>query len=579
MNTDFLQAGIFIFVLLLLVKPFGTYMAKIFEGKPAGVNGILLRFERMIYSFCGIKYQEGMTWKTYAISVIIFNIIGLVFLYILQRVQSVLFLNPMGMASVPPDLSFNTAVSFVTNTNWQSYSGETTMGYLTQIFGLTVQNFLSAATGMAVLLAVIRGFINRQKETIGNFWVDITRTILYILLPLSICLSLVLVSQGVVQTFKPYAKAHVIQPITIHHKVIKTQIIARGPVASQTAIAQLGTNGGGFFNANASHPFANPNALSNFLEMLAILLIPASLCYTFGYMVKDKRQGWALLAAMFIIFIPSLWAVMHFEQIGNPLLNHLNVNQKMSSLQSGGNMEGKEARFGIADSAIWTVSTTAASNGSVNSMLDSYMPISGMVPMWLMQLGEVIFGGVGSGLYGMLAFVIVAVFMAGLMIGRTPEYLGKKIESYEIKMAALILLIPHLCVLIPTAIAVVLPSARQAILNPGPHGFSEILYAFTSAGNNNGSAFAGLSTNTFFYNVTLGLSMFFSRFLTIIAALAIAGSLSKKKIIPTSPGTLVTYQPVFIIFLVMIILIVGALTFFPALALGPIAEHFLIAKP
>ena len=580
MNTDFIQSSVFIFILLSMIKPLGTYMAKIYEGKPARVNGLLVRFERIIYSFCGINPEAGMTWKTYAIAVMIFNIIGILVLYILQRVQSHLFLNPMEMSPVPPALAFNTAISFVTNTNWQSYSGETTMSYLTQMFGLTVQNFVSAATGMAVLIAIIRGFINRQKETIGNFWVDMVRTILYILLPLSIGLSLVLVSQGVVQTFKPYAKAHLIQTIkTSTGKSVKIQTIARGPAASQVAIKQLGTNGGGFFNTNSAHPFENPTPLTNLLEMLAILLIPASLCYTFGYMVKDKRQGWALLVAMFIIFIPSLWIVMHFEQKGNPLLNHLNITQKMTRLQSGGNMEGKESRFGIAGSAIWTVSTTAASNGSVNSMLDSYMPISGMVPMWLMQLGEVVFGGVGSGLYGMLAFVIVAVFIAGLMIGRTPEYLGKKIEAYEMKMAALVLLIPHLCVLIPTAIAVVLPSARQAIFNPGPHGFSEILYAFTSAGNNNGSAFAGLSTNTFFYNIALGLSMFFSRYLPMIAILAIAGSLSRKKIVPVSQGTLATHQPLFVIFLVMIVLIVGALAFFPALALGPIVEHLMLVKP
>jgi K+-transporting ATPase ATPase A chain len=521
--------------------------------------------------------MQGMSWKTYAVAVMLFNVLGIISVYILQRLQCFLPLNPMSMPKVAPDLAFNTAMSFATNTNWQSYGGETTLSYFTQMLGLTVQNFVSAATGMAVLIAVIRGFIQKQIETIGNFWVDLVRSLLYILLPLSVILSLVLVSQGVVQTFTPSAKAELLQSIRdADGKTVTEKVIALGPVASQIAIKQLGTNGGGFFNVNSSHPFENPTPLSNLLELLAILLISAGLCYTFGYMVRDRRQGWAILAAMLIIFIPCLLICVHFEQKGNPAFNDLNIEQNVSAFQPGGNMEGKEARFGIVNSALWATATTAASNGSVNSMHDSYMPLGGLIPMWLMQLGEVIFGGVGSGLYGMLAFVIVAVFISGLMIGRTPEYLGKKIESYEMKMSALILFIPHMCVLIGTAVAVVLPKAKAAVLNPGPHGLSEILYAFSSAGNNNGSAFAGLSSNNFFYNIALGLAMFFSRYWLIIPILAIAGSLSKKKIIPVSQGTLPTHTPLFVIFLVMIILIVGALTFFPALALGPIVEHLML---
>jgi K+-transporting ATPase ATPase A chain len=427
---------------------------------------------------------------------------------------------------------------------------------------------------------MIRGFIQKQADTIGNFWVDLVRSTLYILLPLAMVLSVALVSQGVVQTFKPYIKATLVQPAKGDKgNVVQEQVIAVGPAASQIAIKQLGTNGGGFFNVNSSHPFENPTAVANFLEVLAILLISVGLCYTFGYMVKDRRQGWAILAAMLVIFVPCLWFCMRAEQKGNPLFDRLGIDQKAGAMQAGGNMEGKEARFGIANSAIWATATTSASNGSVNSMHDSFMPLGGLIPMWLMQLGEVIFGGVGSGLYGMIAFVIVAVFVAGLMIGRTPEYLGKKIEAYEMKMASLMILIPPILVLAGTAVAVALPQGKQAILNPGPHGLSEILYAFSSAGNNNGSAFAGLSTNNIFYNIALGLAMFFSRYWLVIPILAIAGSLSRKKIIPTSRGTLPTHTPLFILFLVMIVLIVGALTFFPALALGPIVEHLMLAGP
>jgi K+-transporting ATPase ATPase A chain len=572
-----IQITIFLSILLLTVKPLGIYMARIYEGKPAGLNVLLAPVERWIYRLTRVNPMQGMSWKTYAVAVMLFNVLGIISVYILQRLQFFLPLNPMFMPKVAPDLAFNTAISFATNTNWQSYGGETTLSYFTQMLGLSVQNFVSAATGMAVLIAVIRGFIQKQIETIGNFWVDLVRSVLYILLPLSIILSLVLVSQGVVQTFTPSAKAELLQSIRdADGKTVTEQVIALGPVASQIAIKQLGTNGGGFFNVNSSHPFENPTPLSNLLELLSILLISAGMCYTFGYMVRDRRQGWAILTAMLIIFIPCLLICVHSEQKGNPAFNDLNIDQNVSAFQPGGNMEGKEARFGIVNSALWATATTAASNGSVNSMHDSYMPLGGLIPMWLMQLGEVIFGGVGSGLYGMLAFVIVAVFISGLMIGRTPEYLGKKIEIYEMKMSALILFIPHTCVLIGTAIAVVLPKAKAAVLNPGPHGFSEILYAFSSAGNNNGSAFAGLSSNNFFYNITLGLVMFFSRYWLIIPMLAIAGSLSKKKIIPVSQGTLPTHTPLFIIFLVMIVLIVGALTFFPALALGPIVEHLML---
>lgn len=571
------QSFIYLTVLLLLVKPLGIYMARIYEGKPAGVNVWFSWLEKLIYRLAGVHPEEGMSWKTYTIAMMLFNVLGIAVVYVLQRVQAYLPLNPLVLPVVKPDLAFNTAVSFATNTNWQSYGGETTLSYLTQMLGLTVQNFVSAATGMAILVAVIRGFVQKQVETIGNFWVDLVRSTFYILLPLALILSLVLVSQGVVQTFKPSAKVALLQMAKdANGKAISEQVIAMGPAASQIAIKQLGTNGGGFFNVNSSHPFENPTPLSNFLEMLAILLIAAALCYTFGYMVKDRRQGWAILAAMLIIFIPCLWGCVQIEQKGNPLFSQFGVDQNASSLQPGGNMEGKEARFGIVNSAIWATATTAASNGSVNSMHDSYTPLGGMIPMWLMQLGEVIFGGVGSGLYGMIAFIIVAVFISGLMIGRTPEYLGKKIETYEMKMASLMILIPPILVLIGTAISVIVPAGRSSILNPGPHGFSEILYAFSSAGNNNGSAFAGLTTNTLFYNMAQGLAMFFARYWLAIPALAIAGSLSKKKIVPTSQGTLPTHTPLFILFLVMVVLIVGALTFFPALALGPIVEHLML---
>jgi potassium-transporting ATPase potassium-binding subunit len=572
-----IQVILFLLVLVILVKPLGIYMARIYEGRPAGLNVWFAPVEKWIYRISGVRPEKGMSWKEYAIAMMAFNILGILAVFLLQRFQSYLPLNPASLPSVASDLAFNTAASFATNTNWQSYGGETTLSYLTQMMGLTVQNFVSAATGMAILVALIRGFVQKQIETIGNFWVDLVRSTLYILIPLSLVLALALVSQGVVQTLKQAATVTLLQPVKdADGKPVSDQTTALGPAASQVAIKQLGTNGGGFFNVNSAHPFENPTPLSNFLEVLAILIISAALCYTFGYMVRDRRQGWALLAAMLIIFIPCLLICMNMEQKGNPLLNSPGIEQTAGPMQPGGNMEGKEARFGIAGSAIWAAATTAASNGSVNSMHDSYTPIGGLIPMWLMQLGEVIFGGVGSGLYGLLAFVIIAVFIAGLMIGRTPEYLGKKIESYEMKMASLIILIPPILVLAGTAISVVLPQAIASILNPGPHGFSEILYAFSSTGNNNGSAFAGLTTNTFYYNLMLGMVMIFARYGIAIPILAIAGSLSKKKIVPSSPGTLPTHTLLFIVFLVMVVIIVGALTFFPALALGPIAEHLMM---
>ena len=571
--SNFIQCAFYMAVLTLCAVPLGSYMARVYEGKLS-----FLRWpERTLYRLCGIDEKKEMSWKTYALAMLFFNIIGLLVVYLLQRFQAQLPLNPMKLGAITADSSFNTAVSFATNTNWQGYGGETTMSYLTQMLGLGVQNFVSAATGMAILVAVIRGFIRKQADTIGNFWVDLTRSVIYILLPLSIFLSIALVSQGVVQTFKPYQIVSLLQPgQDAEGKPVTEQTIAVGPAASQIAIKQLGTNGGGFFNVNSAHPLENPTPFSNFLELLSILLIGAGLCFTFGEMVKDKRQGWAIFIAMTLIFVPCLWMAVAIEQGGNPVFTSLGVDQSASVLQSGGNMEGKEARFGIAQSALWATATTAASNGSVNSMHDSFMPLGGLIPMWLMQLGEVIYGGVGSGLYGMIAFIIIAVFVAGLMVGRTPEYLGKKIEAYEMKMASILVLVPPIVVLLGTAVAVATKAGTATIYNPGIHGFSEVLYAFSSAGNNNGSAFAGLGANNPFYNVALGLAMFFSRYWLAIPILAIAGSLAKKKIVPAGPGTLPTHTPLFVFFLVSIVLVVGALTFFPSLALGPIVEHLNI---
>lgn len=575
--NDFIQAAFFLGAVLLTVKPFGTYMARIYEGSPAGLNVWLAPVERGIYRLCGVKSNEGMSWKTYALAMILFNVLGILTVYAVQRLQAALPLNPMAMPAVSPDSSFNTAVSFASNTNWQGYGGESTMSYLTQMLALAVQNFVSAATGMAVLVALIRGFIQKQMNTIGNFWVDLVRSVLYILLPLSLVLALGLTSQGIPQTFHKSAAATLLQATKDSNgKPVTEQTIALGPVASQIAIKELGSNGGGFYNVNSAHPYENPTPLSNFLELLAIMLIPAALCYTFGFMVKDRRQGWAVLATMFLIFLPCLWFGMQIEQQGNPLLDKLGVDQRATNFQPGENMEGKEARFGIANSSLWAVTTTAVANGSVNSMHNSYMPLSGLIPLWFMELGEVIFGGVGCGLYGMIGFIIVAVFIAGLMIGRTPEYLGKKIEAFEMKMASLVAVIPHLFILLPTAIAVLTVAGKAGIFNPGPHGFSEILYAFSSAAGNNGSAFAGINANTVFYNAAGAISMFFGRYWVAIPMLAIAGSLSAKKIVPFTQGTLPTHTPLFIVFLAMVVLAVGALVFFPALALGPIVEHLML---
>ncbi len=598
-GQSFLQIVLYLVVLLALAKPLGDYMARIYQNQPAGLNRWLGGFENLLYRWCGIDAKQDMRWTQYALASLVFNLLGLLVVYALQRCQAVLPLNPQNLPAVSPDSAFNTAVSFATNTNWQGYSGEVTMSYLTQMLGLTVQNFVSAASGMAVLVALARGFIRRNSNGIGNFWVDMTRSTLYILLPLSLLLAMVLVGQGVVQTFKPYQTVTLTESVSYEQakldadgkavtdaagkavtETIKTQeqTLALGPAASQVAIKQLGTNGGGFFNVNSAHPFENPTPLTNFLEMLAILLIPAALCYTFGVMIGDTRQGLVILAAMTLIFTAMVFVAVPAEQSGNPALTALSVNQQSSDQQAGGNMEGKETRFGIVNSALWAVVTTAASNGSVNAMHDSFTPIGGLVPMFMMQLGEVVYGGVGSGLYGMIIFAIVAVFLAGLMIGRTPEYLGKKIEAFEMKMAAIIILVPPLVVLGGTALALILDVGKASVFNPGAHGFSEVLYAFSSAGNNNGSAFGGLSANVPFYNLMLGLAMWFSRYWLMIPVLAVAGSLANKKIVPVGLGTLPTHTPLFAVLLIVTVLMVGALTFIPALALGPIVEHLQMTQ-
>jgi len=572
------QLIFYLVVLLALAKSLGSFMAKVYQGEHTFLDRVLGPVERFIYRVSGVNQEEDMNWKTYAIAVMLFNVLGLLFVYGLQRLQAFLPLNPQGLGAVTPDSSWNTATSFATNTNWQGYGGEVTMSYLSQMLGLTVQNFVSAATGMAVLVALIRGIVRHTAKGIGNFWVDLTRSTLYILLPLSLVVALALVSQGVVQTFSSYKAVALLQPTTdANGKAMIEQILAVGPAASQVAIKQLGTNGGGFFNVNSAHPFENSTPFSNFIEMLSILLIPAALCYTFGKMVGDTRQGWAILTVMTIIFVAFLGVAVWSEQSGNPAFTKLGIDQTQTNINPGGNMEGKETRFGIVNSALWATATTAASNGSVNSMHDSFMPLGGLVPLFMIQLGEIIFGGVGSGLYGMLAFVIVAVFISGLMVGRTPEYLGKKIEAFEMKMASLMLLIPILLAKVGTAIAVVNPLGLATIWNTGgPHGFSEVLYAFSSAANNNGSAFAGLGANNPFYNIALGICMFFARYWLIVPALAIAGSLVQKKKVPASAGTLPTHTPLFIAWLIGVIMIVGALSFIPALALGPIVEHLMV---
>jgi K+-transporting ATPase ATPase A chain len=599
-GQSFLQIALYLVVLIALAKPLGSYMARIYQDEPAVLNRWLAGFENCLYRWSGVDAKQDMRWTQYALASLVFNLLGLLVVYALQRCQAVLPLNPQNLPAVSPDSAFNTAVSFATNTNWQGYSGEATMSYLTQMLGLTVQNFVSAASGMAVLVAFTRSFIRRNSNGIGNFWVDMTRSTLYILLPLSLVLAIVLVGQGVVQTTNPYQTVTLTEAVSYEQakldadgkavtdaagksvtETIKTQeqTLALGPAASQVAIKQLGTNGGGFFNVNSAHPFENPTPLANFLEMLAILLIPAALCYTFGVMIGDTRQGWVILAAMTLIFTALVFVAVPAEQSGNPALTALSVDQIASDKQAGGNMEGKETRFGIANSALWAVATTAASNGSVNAMHDSFTPIGGLVPMFLMQLGEVIYGGVGSGLYGMIVFAIVAVFLAGLMIGRTPEYLGKKIEAFEMKMAAIIILVPPLVVLGGTALALILDVGKASVFNNGAHGFSEVLYAFSSAGNNNGSAFGGLSANTPFYNLILGLAMLFSRYWLMIPVLALAGSLANKKIVPVGLGTLPTHTPLFAVLLIVTVIMVGALTFVPALALGPIVEHLQMTQP
>ncbi|HEY8096930.1 MAG TPA: potassium-transporting ATPase subunit KdpA [Methylobacter sp.] len=571
-----LQITLYFVALLLLAKPLGVYMAAVYENRPLFLKRILGPLEAGFYRLSGVNPEQEMGWKSYAAALLWFNLFGGLAVFALQMLQAYLPLNPQQLANVTVDSAFNTAVSFATNTNWQGYSGETTMSYLTQMLGLSVQNFVSAATGMAVLVAMIRGFQRTHADGIGNFWADLTRGTLYILLPLSFVLALVLVGQGVVQTFKPCQTIPLVEQAGAAAENA-TQTLAVGPVASQIAIKQLGTNGGGFFNANSAHPFENPTPLSNFLEMLLLILIPAALCHTFGTMVGDPRQGWAILAAMTLVLVSLLFVTVGLEQGGNPMLAALGAEQSVGVDQSGGNMEGKETRFGIVNSALWATATTAASNGSVNSMHDSYTPLGGLIPMWLIQLGEVIFGGVGSGLYGMLIFVLIAVFVAGLMIGRTPEYLGKKIEAFEIKMAAIVILIPAFFILGGTSLAIMVEAGKSAVANPGAHGFSEILYAFSSAAGNNGSAFAGLSANAPFYNIALGITMLFGRYGIIIPVLAIAGSLAAKKTVPTTVGTLPTHTPLFVMLLIGTVVLVGALTFVPALALGPVVEHLTMS--
>ena len=561
--NSYLQLIVYIVVLLALAKPLGSYMARIFEGQPAVLNTVGGPLERLLYRVAGVDETREQHWITYTVAMLLFNAGGFLAVYALQRFQAVLPLNPADQSAVPSDLAFNTAVSFATNTNWQNYGGESTMSYLTQMAALTTQNFVSAATGIALVIAFIRAFARASMQTVGNFWVDLTRCTLYILLPLSVIAALFLVWQGVPQNLGAYVDATTLEGAK--------QTISQGPAASQIAIKQLGTNGGGFWNANSSVPYENPTPFSNFFEMLFILLIPAALTLTFGRMVRDERQGWALYAAMSIIFLAGVVACYWAEGFGNPHFAGLGLDPA--------NMEGKEVRFGIANSTLWAVATTAASNGSVNAMHDSFTPLGGMIPIIMMQLGEIIYGGVGSGLYGMLLMVIVAMFVAGLMVGRTPEYLGKKIEAKEVKMAMLAILILPLSMLGFTAVSILLPFALSSMQDAGPHGFSEMLYQYTSQTANNGSAFAGYTGNTLWNNTTGGLAMLIGRYFVIVPMMAVAGSLVAKKIVPASAGTFPTHGPLFVGLLVGVIIIVGGLTFFPALALGPIAEHFaMLAK-
>jgi K+-transporting ATPase ATPase A chain len=590
--------ALFLATLVVFAYPLSNYMARIGDAAAAGytpIRGPIGKLERLIYRACGIDVARDMTWMQYAVSLLLFNALGALVVYLLQRLQVWLPWNPQVLSNISADSSFNTAVSFATNTNWQSYAGgEGTMSYLTQMLALTVQNFLSAATGIAVAFALIRGFARRSSQGIGNFWVDLTRSTVYILLPLSFCVAIFFVSQGVIQNFDSYKTATTIESLTYDNPRLDSsgqpikdaggaqvtdkltthsQILAMGPVASQEAIKMLGTNGGGFFGANSAHPYENPTPLSNFVQMLSMFLIPAALCFVFGRMVGDLRQGWAVLGAMSVIFVFMAVVAVSAEQHGNPLIAQLGVDQSHSALQAGGNMEGKETRFGIVGSALFAVITTSASCGAVNAAHDSLTPLGGLVPMWLMQLGEVVFGGVGAGLYGMLIFAIMAVFIAGLMIGRTPEYIGKKIQSFEMKMTSIVILVTPFLVLVGAAVAVSAEQGKLGIFNPGAHGFSEILYALSSASNNNGSAFAGLSANTPFYNSLLALVMWFGRFAFIVPVLAIAGSLAKKKRIEPTAGTLPTHGVLFVALLVGTVVLVGALTYVPALALGPVIEQ------
>jgi potassium-transporting ATPase potassium-binding subunit len=596
-SQAWIQLVTFLVVLAVLAWPMGTWLAAVADGRLprwlAPVRGI----ENGLYRVAGVDPAAGMGWKHYALGLLAFNLIGVIVVYAIQRLQGMLPLNPQALPGVSADSSFNTAFSFVTNTNWQGYGGEATMSYLTQMLALTVQNFFSAATGIAVVYALIRGFVARSSGVIGNVWTDLTRITLYVLLPLSLVFAVFLVGQGVIQNFDAYKDVTTLEvnayqnpkngpdgqplkddkgnPVTEDAKS-PTQQIAMGPVASQEAIKMIGTNGGGFFNANSAHPYENPTPLSNFLQMLSIFLIPAGLVFAFGRLVGDMRQGFAVLAAMTLLFVVAVLIVTPAEQGGNPQLAALGVDQAPSALQPGGNMEGKEARFGISATALFAAITTAASCGAVNGMHDSFMPIGGAVPIVLMQLGEVVFGGVGSGLYGMLVFAILAVFIAGLMIGRTPEYLGKKIEAFDMKMTSIAILVTPIIVLAGTALAVSLDVGRSSLANPGAHGFSEALYALSSAANNNGSAFAGLSANTPFYNSLLAFAVWFGRFGVIVPVLAIAGSLALKKRLPVTAGTLPTHGPLFVVLLIGSVLLVGLLNYVPALALGPVVEHFML---
>lgn len=570
-----LQYGFYLIILVVLAIPLGSYMGKVMNGEKVFLSKILLPCENFIYRMLKIDKKEDMHWKKYAMCTLAFNAIGFVFLYLLLVLQRFLPLNPENIEGNSWHLAFNTASSFITNTNWQAYSGESALSYFSQMMGLTVQNFVSAAVGIVVLFALIRGFVRVEEKGVGNFFIDMTRTILYVLIPLSIVVTLGIASQGVVQSFKPYETVTLVEPIELEDgSVVTEQVVPLGPAASQIAIKQLGTNGGGFMGANSAHPLENPTPFSNLLEMISILLIPAALCFTFGRNVKDKKQGIAIFSAMFIMLVIALSVIAVNEHAATPQLAQEGAVNILAENQAGGNMEGKEARFGIATSGTWAAFTTAASNGSVNSMHDSYTPIGGMVTMLLMQLGEVVFGGVGCGLYGMLGFAILTVFIAGLMVGRTPEYLGKKIEPFEMKMAVLVCLATPIGILVGSGIAALIPTIADSLNNSGAHGFSELLYAYSSAGGNNGSAFAGFAANTPFINVTLGLVMLFVRFIPILGILAIAGSMVQKKKVAVTAGTLSTCSPLFVFLLVFVVLLVGALSFFPALALGPIAEFF-----